>query len=297
MRQEHVSMNNSMKAAYGLIHAPRLGRRLRGALVYAIVVAGAAVMITPLVYMLSTSLLPHADVFATPPQLIPQHPTFANYIAAWQENDLGHAFLNSVIVAVCSTALNVLLSASLAFAFARYQFPGRNLLFYIILVTMTVPALVLIIPQFVLAAHLHLTNSLLGLILIYAAGMGFNVFLLRSYFQNMPQELFDAAALDGCGVFRAFWSIALPLARPALAAASIFSFEGNWDEFTMALTLNNNQSLFTLPVAIQQFFSNNSTDWGVVFAATTIAMIPIFIIFIVFQREFVSGIAAGALKN
>lgn len=297
MRQEQMSINISVKAAQRVIHTPRLARWLRAILLYAIVIAGAAVMIVPLVYMVSTSLLPHGDVFATPPEFIPRQPTFANYIAAWQENDLGHAFLNSVIVAVCSTALNVALAASLAFAFARYQFPGRNLLFYVILVTMTVPALVLIIPQFVLAAHLHLTNSLLGLILIYAAGMGFNVFLLRSYFQNMPQELFDAAALDGCGVFRTFWSIALPLARPALAAACIFSFQGNWDEFTMALTLNNNQSLFTLPVAIQQFFSNNNTDWGVVFAATTIAMIPIFIIFIIFQREFVSGIAAGALKN
>jgi multiple sugar transport system permease protein len=270
---------------------------LRTTLLYTLVIVGAAVMVVPLVYMVSTSFLPHANVFETPPEFIPRHPTLANYVSAWQENNLGRAFLNSVIVAVCATALNVGLAASLAFAFARYQFPGRNLLFYSMLAAMTVPSLVLIIPQFVLAAHLHLTNSRLGLILIYAAGMGFSVFLLRSYFEDLPQELFDAAAIDGCGVFRTLWHIALPLARPAMAAATIFAFSANWDEFTLALTLTNDQSLFTLPVAIQQFYANHGTDWGVVFAATTIAMIPMLLIFIIFQRQFVSGISAGALKG
>jgi multiple sugar transport system permease protein len=112
----------------------------------------------------------------------------------------------------------------------------------------------------------------------------------------LPQDLFDAAAIDGCGVFRSFWNVAIPLARPALAAATIFTFAGNWDEFTLALTLNNDQSLYTLPVAIQQFYSNHGTDWGIVFAATTIAMVPIVTIFLIFQRQFVSGITAGALK-
>jgi multiple sugar transport system permease protein len=134
------------------------------------------------------------------------------------------------------------------------------------------------------------------LILIYAANMSFTMYLLRSYFEDLPQDLFDAAAIDGCGVFRSFWNVAIPLARPALAAATIFTFAGNWDEFTLALTLNNDQSLYTLPVAIQQFYSNHGTDWGIVFAATTIAMVPIVTIFLIFQRQFVSGIAAGALK-
>jgi multiple sugar transport system permease protein len=296
LEQEHSSMNDIAKSkrASGL---PRQRRWLRTTMLHTLVIVGAAVMIVPLIYMVSTSFLPHANVFETPPEFIPRHPTFANYLAAWQENNLGQAFLNSVFVAVCATALNVGLAASLAFAFARYRFPGRDVLFYSMLAAMTVPTLVLIIPQFVLAAHLHLTNSRIGLILIYGAGMGFSVFLLRSYFEDLPQELFDAAAIDGCGAFRTLWYIALPLARPALAAAIIFAFEGNWDEFTLALTLNNDQSLFTLPVAIQQFYANHGTDWGVVFAATTIAMIPIFIIFIIFQRQFVSGISAGALKG
>lgn len=275
----------------------RLARMLTRSLLYLLVAAGALIMIGPMVYMLSTSFMPHAYVLKTPPDFIPSHPTFANYVSAWQANNFGQAFLNSTIVASCATVLNVLLAASLAYAFARYPFPGRSVLFYGMLATMTVPSLVLIIPQFVLASHLHLTNSRLGLILIYAAGMGFSVYLLKAYFEDMPQDLFDAAALDGCGVFRTLWYIALPLARPALAAATIFAFAGNWDEFTLALTLNNDQSFYTLPVAIQQFYSNHGTDWGVVFAATTIAMIPILVIFLLFQRQFVSGITAGALKG
>lgn len=275
----------------------RLARMLTRSLLYLLVAAGALIMIGPMVYMLSTSFMPHAYVLKTPPDFIPSHPTFANYVSAWQANNFGQAFLNSTIVASCATVLNVLLAASLAYAFARYPFPGRSVLFYGMLATMTVPSLVLIIPQFVLASHLYLTNSRLGLILIYAAGMGFSVYLLKAYFEDMPQDLFDAAALDGCGVFRTLWYIALPLARPALAAATIFAFAGNWDEFTLALTLNNDQSFYTLPVAIQQFYSNHGTDWGVVFAATTIAMIPILVIFLLFQRQFVSGITAGALKG
>jgi multiple sugar transport system permease protein len=277
--------------------APPVGRIMRGVLLYALVIAGAAVMVVPLLYMLSTSFMQHAYVLTTPPVFVPPQPTLDNYIAAWQGNSFGQAFLNSTIVAVSATVLNVGLASALAFAFARYPFPGRNVLFYGMLATMTVPSLVLVIPQFVLASHLHLTNSRLGLILIYAAGMGFSVYLLRSYFEDMPQDLFDAAAIDGCGVFRTLWYIALPLARPALAATTIFAFAGNWDEFTLALTLNSDQSLFTLPVAIQQFYSNHGTDWGVVFAATTIAMVPILAIFLLFQRQFVSGISAGALKG
>ena len=273
-----------------------LARTLRRALLYALVSAGALIMIVPLLYMLSTSFMPHAFVLQTPPVFIPPNPTLDNYIAAWQGNNFGQAFLNSAIVACSATALNLALGSMLAFAFARYAFPGRNVLFYGMLATMTVPSLVLIIPQFVLASHLHLTNSRLGLILIYAANMSFTMYLLRSYFEDLPQDLFDAAAIDGCGVFRSFWNVAIPLARPALAAATIFTFAGNWDEFTLALTLNNDQSLYTLPVAIQQFYSNHGTDWGIVFAATTIAMVPIVTIFLIFQRQFVSGITAGALK-
>jgi multiple sugar transport system permease protein len=170
-------------------------------------------------------------------------------------------------------------------------------LFYGMLATMMVPGLVLIIPQFVLASHLHLTNSRWGLILVYAAGMAFSVFLLRGFFEELPQDLLDAAVIDGCGVLRTFLHIALPLARPALAAATIFSFLGNWDEFTWAITSINNPELYTLPIAIQQFQSNHGTQWGIVFAASVIAVVPVVAVFLIFQRYWVRGISVGAVKG
>lgn len=270
---------------------------VRRAILYLLLILGAVVMIFPFLFMLGIAFTPNALVLQTPPTLIPAHPTFDNFVKAWSDNNFGLAFFNSVFVAVIATALTVLLASMLAFAFARYRFPGRNIMFYGMLATMTVPGIVLIIPQFVLASHIGLINNRLGLILVYAAGMAFSVYMLRGFFEEIPQELLDAASVDGSGVFRTFFTIALPLARPALAAAIIFSFSANWDEFVWAITSINNPNLYTLPVAIEQYFSNNSTNWGVVFAASVIALLPVIIIFLAFQRHFVSGITTGGLKG
>jgi multiple sugar transport system permease protein len=273
------------------------GRVARRLLIYLALVVGVVVMLTPFAYMVGISFTPNAYVLGTPPTFIPAHPTFDNYTSAWNGNNFGQAFFNSLTVATCATALNVTLAASLAFAFARYRFPGRTILYYGMLATMTVPSIVLIIPQFVLASHLHLTNSRQGLIIVYAAGMAFSVLLLRGFFEELPQELLDAASIDGCGVWRTFFRIALPLARPALAAATIFSFLGNWDEFVWAVTSLNDPSLYTLPIAIEQFQQAHGTQWGIVFAASTVAVVPVIVVFLIFQRHFIRGVSAGAVKG
>ena len=266
---------------------------------YGLLLLGVVVMLIPFAYMVGTSFTPNAYVLSMPPVLIPAHPTFDNYVTAWTTNSFGQAFLNSLEVSVAATAIGVGLSSALAFAFARYRFPGRNLLFYGLLGTLMVPSIVLIIPQFVLASHLHLTNSKLGLVLVYAAtnGTAFSVYLLRNSFEQLPQEVMDAASIDGCGVWRTFVQIGLPLVRPALSAAVIFSYLGNWDEFTWAYTSLNDPRLFTLPIAIQQYQVDNKTQWGIVFAASTIAVIPVVIVFLIFQRYFIQGISAGAIKG
>jgi multiple sugar transport system permease protein len=266
-------------------------------LLYLALVVGALIMLSPFAYMLSMSFNPNSYTLPSPGDVIPAHPTLSNYISAWTDANFGQAFFNSVIVACSATALTVLLSASLAFAFARYDFPGRNVLFYGMLATMTVPGIVLIIPQFVLASRLGLVNNRLGLILVYAAGMAFGVYMLRGFFEEIPQELFDAAAIDGSGIFRTFWTIALPLARPALAAVIIFSFAANWEEFTWAIVSTNDSSLYTLPVAIQQYYSAHGTAWGVIFAGSVLAMLPEVLVFLIFQRHFISGIRAGGVRG
>jgi multiple sugar transport system permease protein len=264
---------------------------------YLLLIFGALVLLLPFLYMVSTSFKPHAFVLELPPHFIPSEPTIENYARALTTNHFGLYFLNSAIVSVSSTAITVVLSAMLAYAFARWEFPGRDLLFYAMLGTMMVPALTLIIPQFVLAKQLHLLNSRLGLVVVYSAGTAFNMFLLRGFFEEIPQDLLDSALIDGAGPFATFWRIALPLARPALAATAIFSFLGAWDEFTWALTAINDEKLYTLPIGLRLFQQQHGTEWGLVFAASVIAVLPTILVFVIFQRHFIKGVMSGAVKG
>ncbi len=254
-------------------------------------------MMIPFIYMVSTSFKSQTFVLELPPQFIPTQPTTANYTEAFTTDKFGQYFLNSLIVAISSTVINVVLSSMLAYAFARWEFPGKQFLFYTMLGTMMIPTLVLIIPQFVLAKNLHVINSLWGLVLVYSAGTAFNMFLLRGFFEELPQELIDSALIDGAGPFATFWRVALPLARPALAAVAIFSFLGAWDEFTWANTAIFDPDLRTLPIALRLFQQQHGTEWGLVFAASIIALLPTVIIFIIFQRNFIKGVMSGAVKG
>jgi len=171
-------------------------------------------------------------------------------------------------------------------------------MFGALLFTLTVPGLVLLIPQFVLARNLGLLNSLIGLVIVYAVlNLGLNTFLLRGFFAAMPSEIFDAASVDGAGPWRTFRSVAVPLAGPGLATITIFSFLAAWDEFTWAIVSISDQSLYTLPVAIRLFQRANGTEWGLVFAASLIAMVPVLILFVSLQRYIVSGAFQGAVKG
>jgi ABC-type glycerol-3-phosphate transport system permease component len=272
-------------------------RRLSIALRHVVLIVGAIIMLTPFLYMVGTSFKPYAFVLELPPNFIPSDPTLENYRHALGSNHFGRYFMNSAVIAIAATTVTLLLSSTLAYAFARFEFPGRDGLFYLMLGTLMVPTLVLLIPQFVLAKDLHLLNSRIGLIVVYSAAAPFNMFLLRGFFEEIPQDLFDAAVIDGAGPFRSFWDIALPLARPALAAVAIFAFLSSWDEFTWALTSISDESLYTLPIAIRLFQQAHTTEWGLVFAASTIAVLPTILIFVIFQRQFIRGVMSGAVKG
>src|SRR5439155_21612097 len=195
------------------------------------------------------------------------------------------------------TGAAVMLSAPMASAFARFIFPGRLLLFGLLPVGLMVPTIMLLVPQFLLAKRLMLLDSLWGLILFYTGGnLALNTFLLRSFFQDIPVELEEAMVVDGAGAWTRFSRLIVPLSRPALATVSIFTFLASWDEFAWALTIINNPHKRTLPIAISLFQGQHATSWGLVFAASVIAVVPVICIFVAFQRQFVSGIASGALK-
>ena len=260
--------------------------------------AGAAVMILPFAYMVATSFKQNALVLQLPPQFIPDHPTTANYREAWSSNQFGHYFVNSLMVAAATTVLAVFLSSMMAYSFARFQFPGRRLLFGLLLIGLMVPTMMLLIPQFLLARDLGALNSLWGLVFFYTAAiLGLNTFLLRSFFQDIPRELEEAMVIDGAGPWARYRQLIIPLSRPALATVAIFTFLASWDEFVWALTVINDPSRRTLPIAIALFQGQHSTSWGLVFAASLIAILPVLAIFVTFQRQFVSGIASGALKG
>lgn len=265
---------------------------------YTLLLAGAAVMTVPFAYMVATSFKEHAYVFEIPPQFIPENPTAKNYADAWGSNNFDRYFLNSLVVAAATTVLSVFLSSMMAYAFARYRFPGKRLLFGLLLIGLMVPTMMLIIPQFLLARTLGVLDSLTGLVLFYTAGtLALNTFLLRGFFENIPKELDEAMIVDGAGPFLRYRKLFLPLAKPALATVAIFSFLASWDEFVWALTVINDPDKRTLPIAIALFQGQHQTSWGLVFAASLIAVVPVVLVFVAFQRHFVSGLTSGALKG
>ena len=277
---------------------PRARKNLASTLRYVLLVVGAAVMVTPFIYMVSTSFQQQAYVLTIPPQFIPSPATTQNYTQALGTENFALYFGNSLIVAVLSTAACVLLSAMMAYAFARFEFPGKELIFRILLIGLAIPAVMLLIPQYILAKNLGLLDSLGGLIFFYIAGsLSFNTFLLRGFMASIPNELDQAMQVDGANAWARFWRLAIPLAKPALATATIFTFLNGWDEYPIALTMLSDSSKFTLPLAIADYQGQNSTQWGLVFAASLIAVVPVIIVFLVFQRYFVEGLTSGAVKG
>ncbi len=276
----------------------RPGMTRAGTARYIALSLGAVVMVTPFVYMLSTSFKTQTYVLTIPPQFIPHPATLENYQRVWTSQGFAHYFVNSLVVAVASTALSLLLSSMMAYAFARFQFPGRELLFRLLLLGLMVPAIMLIIPQFVLAKHLGLIDSLAGLVVFYVGStLSLNTFLLRGFFAAIPVELEEAMEVDGAGPISRYWRLVLPLSRPVLATCTIFTFLASWDEYSWALTTITTPEKRTLPIAIALFQGQNSTLWGLVFAASMIAVVPVMAIFLAFQRHFVQVLTCGAVKG
>lgn len=273
-------------------------RRFTRLLTYALLSLGLAIVLIPFWYMVVTSLKPQSMIFEIPPRLWPQSVTLRNYVAALRTDHFGQYFLNSLTVALATTALTMVIASLLAYAFARLEFPGRRWLFYLLLLGMMIPPVMLIIPQFIIAKALHLKGSHLGLVLVYVTmNLPLQTFLLRGFFEGIPRDLEDAARIDGASSWTIFWRLILPLARPGLAVVIIFTFLYSWDEFPWAHVSIQETSLRTLPIAIALFQSEHLTEWGQVFAASIVALIPVVIIFVLFQRHFIRGITTTGLKG
>jgi ABC-type glycerol-3-phosphate transport system permease component len=273
-------------------------KRLKKLLTYSLLLAGVVIVFIPFWYMIITSLKPQALIFEFPPRLWPAEGTLNNYIRALSTDLFGLYFLNSLFVAVATTVITVLVSTLMAYAFARLDFPGKEALFYAILLGMMIPPVMLIIPQFIIAKQLDLLNKFMGLISVYVTmNISINTFLLRGYFEGIPRELEESALIDGAGQWTLFWRIVMPLSGPGIAVVTIFTFLYSWDEFPWAHVAMQETTRRTLPIAIALFQGQHLTEWGQVFAASIVAVIPVIVVFIVFQRYFIRGIATSGLKG
>ena len=273
------------------------GLRSRRKLRLAIGCLFALVAAFPLLYMVSLSFQPVGDILGASPVLVPGHPTTANYAAAWSENSFGSYFANSLYVSAGTVAITLVLSALAGYAFARFTFRFREVIFYVFLASLAVPSVELIMPQYLLMSRLHLTDSLTGLVLIYvSANLPFSIFLLRGFFEAIPPELEEAFRLDGAGTLRVLWRLILPLSVPALATVAIFVFNAAWDEFVIALTLINTPAHRTLPIGLALFIGSHTTAWGPLFAGSVIATIPSIAVYLLAQRWFSSGLSLGGIR-
>jgi ABC-type glycerol-3-phosphate transport system permease component len=272
------------------------GTRPKTRLRLAIAVVLALLSVGPLIYMVMLSFQSNNDIEGDT-VLLPTHPTTSNYVVAWTENSFGHYFANSFLVAIATVVITVSLSSLAAFAFARYKFPGRELIFYSFLASLAIPPVLLIIPQFLLMDRLHLVDSLVGLVFLYvSANLPFMIFFLRGFFAAIPREYEEAFRLDGASTLRVIVRLIAPLSLPALALVSMFTFSMAWDEFPLALTMLNTPSHFTLPIGLSDFIGAHTTFWGPFFAGSVIATVPVVVVFAVTQRWSRRGISLGGLR-
>jgi len=274
------------------------GRRLATtAAWYAILTFLAFVTVFPFLWMLLTSLKGAADpLTSVPPQFIPAHPTLANYERVLALLPVPTYFQNSIVVAVLSTGLNVLVSAMAAYPLAKMRFRGREAIFYLLLATLIVPAQLTYIPSFILAVNTFHYYDTLAAVILPSIASAFNIFLMRQAFRGVPNDLIDAARVDGAGEWRVWWQILLPVVRPSLAAVAIFTFVTSWNDFLWpSLMLHKPQGL-TLPVGLVALQGQFVSDFRATAAGVTMTVIPILLFFVVVQRWFVRGLA-GAVKG
>jgi len=264
--------------------------------VHAILLIGAFTMLLPFMWMVSTSFKPSSEIYVFPPRWIPKNPTLKNYVDLFSSINFGRPFLNTVIVASSITFLSVLLSSMAGYAFAKFRFKGRDKLFFLILTTLMVPGQMTMIPVFLLLRYLGLLNTYTGLILPGAVSV-FNIFFMRQFIMTIPNDLIEAARIDGARESYIFFKIILPLSKPALTTISIFTFTGSWNSFLWPLIIAQDERMYTLPVAVSVLAGQYGENIAIQMAGSCIVITPILVFFLFAQRYFIKGIALTGLKG
>lgn len=259
--------------------------------------------IFPFIWLISTSLKGNAEnIFAYPPQIIPQNFTLQNYIGVWHKVNFIAYFVNSMVVAGLTVALNLILSAMAGYPLARMQFAGKKTAFFAVLATIMVPFQVIMLPVYLITLKLNLVDSVnnfmgyLGLVMPFAVS-AFGIFLMRQAFLAIPKEMEEAAIVDGCNAFQAFFKVLLPMVKPSLAVLAIFTFIGSWGEFLWPSIVLTKEAMYTLPVGVNNLQGMFSSNWRFIAAGSILSTIPIVIFFLAMQKYFISGENEGAVKG
>ncbi|MET9530703.1 MULTISPECIES: carbohydrate ABC transporter permease [unclassified Streptomyces] len=274
------------------------GARLKKPFVYVLLSAGLLVMSAPFLWMALSAFKTNKELGASPPVWIPATWTLTHFSELLDKLDLPLYFLNSVIVAVLVTVCNLVFCSMLGYALAKLRFAGRSKVFALVLGALMVPGNLMLLPLFVLMSKLHLIDSYAGLVLPFAAG-AFGVFLMRQFMQSIPDELLEAARMDGAREWYIFWRIVMPLVKPALATLSIITFLGSWNNFVWPLIATNDPGKYTLPVALATFATDpnqSAGSNGMLMAGSLLVVLPVLLVFAVLQRHFTQGIATAGMK-
>lgn len=265
-------------------------------LVNALLIAFAVFSLAPLLWMLSVSFMPAGEASALPPPLLPSAPTLDNYRLLFSRMGIGRYALNSVWIALLVTALSLVFNTLAGYAFAKLAFRGRERLFQTLLGALVIPAQVAMMPLFLLLKEMGLVNSLGGVVVPAMASV-FGIFLVRQYTRGIPDELIEAARIDGAGEFRIFWQIVLPLLKPVLVTLATFTFLGSWNDFMWPLIVLSDSGLHTLPVALSNLAREHVQDSELMMAGSVLTVLPVLLLFLALQRYYLQGLLLGSVKG
>lgn len=277
---------------------PRLTQKiLTDVTLYSALILISIFMILPFVWMLSTSFKLPADIFGYPPKIIPENPTLDNYRFIFQEKNLTRVLINTIVVSGLSTLLSLFFTSLGGYGFAKFEFPGKKLLFALLLATMIIPGAVMMVPSFVIMRNLGWVDTFWPLVVPGAAN-AFGIFFFRQYISSINDELMDAARIDGASEFRIFGSIIAPIIAPGLTSLGLIFFMGSWNNYLGPLIYLKSPANWTITLAINALIGGAGlTYWGPQMAMSVISLLPLLVIFLIFQRQFVEGITAGAVKG
>ncbi len=264
-------------------------------LIWLLVAAGAVVVIFPLYWMLVTAITPISDLRSATYSVVPTAFRWHNFVTAWNQLPFGQWYINSTVIALGSVALTVCINLLCGYTFAKLRFPGRNILFVLMLSTLMIPIQVLMVSQFRIIVALGWLNSLWAVIIPRAAE-AFGIFLARQYFRTIPDEVIDAARIDGAGELTIFFRVVLPLAKPLIATLVIFTFMWRWNEFLWPLIVLKDQVSYTVPIGLLFLRGQYTSDYNGLMAMTLLSMVPMILVFAFFQRFFVEGMTRSGIK-